>query len=249
MNRMLVVIFNGASQAFEGRDALKSLGHEDSIALHAYAIITRKADGTIADEEDHHAGFGLLPGTSLSSLIDHFDKTTKVAISTAADTLAPGARQDEARVVADFADDVSKRITPGKFALVAEIDEEWTPWIDLRMTELGGVVYRCPLPGVKDVAKSADISAMKADLAEMKAKHARARAGQKAKLLEKINQLDTKIQQHLQKAKENREATEVKDQAKVGALEAKAGRAREQLCTQDKNDEFPKTAQVRRRQS
>jgi len=159
MNRMLVVIFNEASQVFEGCDALKSLDHEDSIALHAYAIVTRKADGTIVDEEDHHAGFGLPRETSLRNLIDHFDKTTKVAISTAADALAPGAKQDEARVVSDFANDVSKQMTPGKFALVAEIDEEWTPWINLRMSELGGVVYRCPLPDVKDVAKSADISA------------------------------------------------------------------------------------------
>jgi len=116
---------------------------------------------------------------------------------------------------------------------VAEIDEEWTPWIDLRMTELGGVVYRCPLPDVKDVAESADISAMKADLAEMKAKHARARAGHKTKLLEKINQLDTKIQQHLQKEKEKREATEIKDKASVGVLEAKVARSREQLSTQE----------------
>ena len=234
MNRMLVVIFNEASQVFEGRDALKSLDHEDSIALHAYAIITRKADGTIVDEEDHHAGFGLPRETSLRNLIDHFDKTTKVAISTAADALAPGAKQDEARVVSDFANDVSKQMTPGKFALVAEIDEEWTPWINLRMSELGGVVYRCPLPDVKDVAESADLSAMKADLADMKAKHARARAGQKAKLLEKINQLDAKIQQHLQKEKERREATEVKDKAKVGALEAKAAHDRELLSTQER---------------
>lgn len=222
MNRMLVVIFNEAGQAFEGRDALKNLDHDDSIALHAYAIITRKEDGTIVDEEDHHAGFGLPPGTSLRRLIDHFDKTTKVAVSTAADALAPGAKRDEARVVAEFANDVSKQLTPGKFALVAEIDEEWTPWINLRMTELGGVVYRCPLPEVKDVAESADITAMKADLAETKAKHARARTDRKAKLLEKINQLESKIQQHLQKEKEKREATERKDQAKVGVLEAKA---------------------------
>ena len=231
MNRMLVVIFSEAGQAFEGRDALKSLDHDDSIALHAYAIITRRTDGTIIDEEEHQAGFSLPPGTSLRSLIEHFGKTTKVAVSTAADSLAPGAERDEARVVAEFANDVSTQLTPGKFALVAEVDEEWTPWINLRMTELGGVVYRCPLPEVKDVAESANITAMKADLAEMKAKHARARADRKAKLLEKINQLDSKIQQHLQKEKEEREATKTKDQAKVGVFEAKAARSREQAGT------------------
>jgi len=227
MNRMLVVVFNEASQAFEGRDALKNLDHDDSLALHAYAIITRKADGAIVNEEDHHAGFSLPPGTSLRSLIDHFGKTTEVAISTAADYLVPGAKRDEARVVADFANEVSKQLTPGKFALVAEIDEEWTPWINLRMEELGGVVYRCPLSDVKQVAESADIAAMKAELAQMKAELARARAGHKAKLLEKINQLDTKIQEHLQKAKERREIAEAKAkaQARANEPEAKAPRS------------------------
>jgi uncharacterized membrane protein len=234
MNRMLVVVFSEATQAFEGRDAMKSLDHEDIVALHGYAIITKKADGTIINEEDHRAGFSLLPGTSLRSLIDHFGRTSAVAISAAAESLPPGTKQDEDRVVADFAGEVSKHLTPGKFALVAEIDEEWTPWINLSMTELGGVVYRCPLSDVKHVAESADIAAMKADLAQMKAEHARARAGHKAKLLEKINQLDTKIQQQLQKAKARREATEVKDQATVGVLEAKAARAREQLSIQGK---------------
>lgn len=222
MNRMLVVVFNEASQAFEGRDALKNLDRDDSLALHAYAIITRKADGSIVNEEDHHAGFSLPPGTSLRSLIDHFGKTTRVAISTAAESLAPGAKQDEARIVADFANEVSKHLTPGKFALVAEIDEEWTPWINLRMEELGGVVYRCPLSDVKQVAESADIAAMKAELAQMRADLARARAGHKAKLLEKINQLDTKIQQHLQKAKERREIAEAKAKVQAKANEPKA---------------------------
>jgi uncharacterized membrane protein len=227
MNRMLVVVFNEASQAFEGRDAMKGLDHEDSLALHAYAIITRKADGSIVNEEDHHAGFSLPPGTSLRSLIDHFGRTTEVAISTAADYLAPGAKQDEARIVADFANEVSKQLTPGKFALVAEIDEEWTPWINLRMTELGGVVYRCPLSDVKEMAESADIAGMKADLAEMKAQHARATAGRKAKLLEKINQLDAKIQQRLQQVKERREIAEAKAkaQAKANEPESKAPRS------------------------
>jgi uncharacterized membrane protein len=234
MNRMLAVIFSEPGKAFEGRDALKSLNREDSVILHAYAIITKKPDGTIINEEDHHAGFSLPRGTSLRSLIDRLGKTTGATISAAAESMAPGAEQDEAHVVADFVNEVSSQLTPGKFALVAEIEEDWTPWVDLRMAELGGIVYRAPLSDVKHVAESEDITAMKAELAELRAKNARAKAGQKAKLLEKINQLDTKIQQRMQKAKERRESAEVKDQAKVSALEAKAAHAREELSTQEK---------------
>ena len=60
----------------------------------------------------------------------------------------------------------------------------------------------------------------------MKAEHAKAHADRKAKLQEKINQLDSKIQAQLQKAKDRREALECEAQAKVQVLKAKANAAK-----------------------
>jgi hypothetical protein len=67
---------------------------------------------------------------------------------------------------------------------------------------------------------------MKADLAQFKAELAKAHADRKAKLQEKINQLDTRIQAQLQRGKEKRDAAQRKAQAKVQALKAKADTAR-----------------------
>jgi len=63
-------------------------------------------------------------------------------------------------------------------------------------------------------------------VAQLKAEHAKAHAGRKAKLLEKINQLDSKIQVHLQKAKDRREALEREAQAKAQVLKEKAAATR-----------------------
>ena len=60
---------------------------------------------------------------------------------------------------------------------------------------------------------------MKADLAQMKAEWAKADADRKAKLQEKINQLDSKIQAQLQKAKDRRDAAEWEAKAKAEDLE------------------------------
>ena len=235
MDRMLVVIFSEIGKAFEGRDALKSLDRDDSITVYASAIITKNADGTsIVNEQDDPGVRRTLLGTCLGSLIGLLGGPTGVAIGAAAGSLAGAtADLDNARIGADFVDEVSRQLTPGKFALVAEIDEEWTPWVNLRMEELGGVVYRRALSDAKHAANAEDVAAMKADLAQMKAEHAQARADHKAKLLEKINQLDTKIQRQLQMAKERREIAEAKDQEKVKVLEVKAARAREKSNTQE----------------
>ncbi|MFZ0418547.1 MAG: DUF1269 domain-containing protein [Candidatus Sulfotelmatobacter sp.] len=228
MNRMLVVVFSEATKALAGRDALKSLDHEDSITLYAYAIVTKNANGTsIVNEEHDPAGLGTLLGTSLGSLIGLLGGPTGVAIGAAAGSLAGvTADLDNARIGGDFVDDVLKQLTPGTVALLAEIDEEWTPWVDLRMEELGGVVHRRALSEVKHTIHEENVTAMKADLAQMKAELAKAHADRKAKLQEKINQLDSKIQAQLQKAKDRREAADRQEQAKVQLLRAKAAAAK-----------------------
>jgi len=130
---------------------------------------------------------------------------------------------NNARVGADFIDDVKIELQPNKFALVAEIQEDWTTPVDSRMEALGGKVYRRALSDVTETVDAEETAAMKADLAELKAEHAKAQADRKAKLQEKINQLDSKIQAQLEKAKQQRQTAERQAKAKVEILKAKAG--------------------------
>jgi hypothetical protein len=60
----------------------------------------------------------------------------------------------------------------------------------------------------------------------MKAEHAQARLERKAKLQEKVNQLDSRLQVLLEKAKERREAAQREARAKVELLQAKAAAAK-----------------------
>jgi DNA-binding transcriptional MerR regulator len=80
--------------------------------------------------------------------------------------------------------------------------------VDSRMEAIGGKVYGRALSEVKQTLDEEETAAMKADLAQLKAEGAKAHADRKAKLQEKINQLDSKIQAQLAKAKQRREAAE-----------------------------------------
>ena len=154
---------------------------DGSITAYGYAVITKNADGTsIVNEETDSGPLGTLLGTSLGSLIGLLGGPTGVAIGALAGSLAGAtADLDNARIGADFVDEVSRQLTPGKFALVAAIDEDWTFAVDKRMEALGGVVYRRALSEARDTANTEAVTAMKADLAQMKAEHAQARAGRK----------------------------------------------------------------------
>ncbi len=228
MDRMLVVVFDNETKAYEGKKALLQLDGEGSISVYAYAVLAKHADGTATVKQGDDSGpIGTLLGTSFGSLIGLLGGPVGLAIGASAG-LAVGAAADlnNARIGEDFIDDVTKTLVPNRVAVVAEIEEDWTTPVDTRMEAIGGSVFRRTLSDVKQTIHEENVAAMKADLAQMKAEHAKAHADRKAKLQEKINQLDSRIQGQLQNAKDRREALERQAQAKVQVLKAKAEAAK-----------------------
>jgi uncharacterized membrane protein len=227
MDRMLVVVFDSESKAYEGKRALSQLDSDGSIGLWAYAVVAKNADGTSTVKQGDDAGpIGTLFGTSVGSLIGLLFGPVGAAVGAIAG-LSGGATADlvHAGVGDDFIDDVSKFLLPNKVAVVAEIDEDWTFPVDNRMEAIGGLVFRRARSDVRHQVHEENIASMKADLAQFKAENAQAHADRKAKLQEKINQLDSKIQVQLEKAKERRQAAEREAQAKAQVLKSKAAKA------------------------
>jgi uncharacterized membrane protein len=224
MDRMLVVVFDSESKAYEGKKALLQLDGEGSITAYGYAVVAKNSDGTTSVKQGNDSGpLGTLTGTALGSLIGLLGGPAGLAIGATAG-LASGATVDlnNARISEDFVDDVTKVLLPNRVALIAEIEEDWTTPVDTRMEAIGGTVFRRTLSDVEDTVDDEDIAAIKADTAQMKAERAQAHADRKQKLQEKINQLDSKLQAHLQKAKEQRQTAEREAQIKVNILKEKA---------------------------
>jgi uncharacterized membrane protein len=224
MDRLLVVVFDTESKAYEAKKVLHELDEEDVITVFDQAIVARNADGSATVRP----GGDLTPvrtlaGTVLGACIGLLGGPVGAGLG-AATGLVAGAALDvsDARICEDFIEDVREKLTPEKFALVAEIAEDSTAVVDTRMEALGGTVFRRALKDVERTFHDDDAAAMKADRAQLKAEHAKARAERKAKLLEKINQLDAKIQARLERSKQRRFAAEAQEKAKAEFLEARA---------------------------
>jgi len=228
MDRMLVVVFDNPSKAQEGLGALVQLDLDGSITVYAHAVVVKNPDGTtLVKQSDARGPFGSLVGTSLGALIGLLGGAPGVAIGTALGFFAGGrADLNQARIGEDFVNDVAKALLPNRAAVVAEIEEEATAPVDTEMEAIGGTVFRRTLAQVRHAIHEDHISAIEADLAQMKAEHAQAQAERKAKLREKINQLDSKLQAQLQKAKERREAAEREAREKAELLQSKAAAAK-----------------------
>jgi len=234
MERILVVVFDNETKAYEGASALRQLQMEGSVAIYAGAVVAKHADGTASIKQRDDFPAGTLVGTSVGSVIGLLGGPVGVAIG-AGSGLALGAIADlaNARVGVDFIEDVSKTLTPNKVAIVAEVEEYWTTPVDTRMQALGGTVLRRSLTEVQDQVHDEHVAAMKADVAQFKEEMAKAHADRKAKLQHKVEQLEARMQEHKSKAKTQVEAFKARRKTRMELLKKNAGavgRALEELA-------------------
>jgi uncharacterized membrane protein len=241
MKRMLVVVFENENKAYEGTKVLRQLDLDGSITVHAHAVVVKNPDGAvIARARDDQGPYGLLVGTVLGVLVGALGGSAGVGIGGTVGLVAGNAVDlYNAMVGEDFIDDVTKVLLPNRAAVVAEIEEESTNPVDSRMQAIGGTVFRRALSEVRHTTNDAWIAAIKADLAQMKAEHAQAHAERKARLQKKIEQLESRLQAHLQKAKERRKAAEREARVKVELLQKKAMAAKAKAAAKAKTAEPP----------
>ena len=171
MKRMLVAVFDDEAKAYDGFRSLQALDEEDVVAVIASRLIAKDADGSIRVTNT----FDVLPeatmgATAVGTMIGMFGGPLGLAIGAAGGFIA-GATADFGRnhVVADFVDEVTAALVPGKSAVVAEIDEEATGPIDARMKSFGGSVFRRALSDVVDSDYQHEVAAIEARRARLKA--------------------------------------------------------------------------------
>ncbi len=227
MEKMLVVVFDDESKAYEGSRALKQLDAEGSMTIYAEAVIKKNADGTVMVKQvDDGFPIRTVGGTAIGSLIGLLGGPVGLGIGAVAGALA-GSLGDlsVAGVDAEFLDDVGAALTTGKCAVIADISEEWVTPVDTRMEALGGAVVRSARKSVEDEHRARDVAALRAEIDQLKAEHARAQVDRKAKLQAKIDQLNAKLQAKLDQAKQRSEQIKSETEARVQALQKKAEKA------------------------
>jgi uncharacterized membrane protein len=224
MEKMLVVIFDSESKAYQGSRALAQLDNEGSIAIFAESVIKKNDDGTVTVEQvDGDFPVRTVGGTAIGSLIGLLGGPIGMGIGAAAGALA-GSIGDlhVAGVNADFLDQVTAALEPGKYAVLADINEDWVTPVDTRMEGLGGAVLRTPRRSFEEDQRARDVAMLRAEIAELKTEYAEAKADRKAKIQSRIDQLNAKLQEKVDEAKLRSGQIRSEAEAKIAALQTKA---------------------------
>ena len=130
---------------------------------------------------------------------------------------------------AEFLDQVTAALAPGKCAVLADISEEWVTPIDTGMEPLGGTVFRTPRKSFEDEQRARDVAVLRSEIDELKSEHARSRADRKAKIQARIDKLSAKLQGKFDEAKLRSDQIRSEAEAKIKALQKKAEQSQAEM--------------------
>jgi uncharacterized membrane protein len=224
MNKMLVAVFDAETAAYEGLSALKDLDRTTDITLYATAVLAKDAAGKVSVKQAVGAGpVGTALGALTGGLIGLVGGPVGVAAGASFGATA-GMVVDlgESGIDAGFLSDVSNAMTPGKVAVLAEIQETWEAPVDARLRPLGAVVLRRLRSEIVEDQLAREAAALRAERQRLREELAQASAQTKAAIQAQIDEVDRQLEAI------RAQAAGRADQAKR-ELDAKVDQMREQM--------------------
>jgi len=225
VEKLIVIVFDEQSKAQAGLQALRELDRDGEISLFEVWTVAKEPDGSVRvvenpDDMDFPViGVGSLAGTVVGALggpVGILGGAAAGALIGFIITL------DRAGVTDEFVNDVSTALAPGKFAVIADVSEDWMAPLDTRMEALGGVVFRRTRGQVRRMHHDRDVAAHRAEMEQIKAERAQARAERLDKLDGQLDRIGTKLQRALLRERSNILLREEQRDARIRTLRAKA---------------------------
>ena len=228
MDKMLVATFDEEKKAYEGLEILRNLDADGSIALYAAAVIGKDESGRWSVKEADEPGpLGTGVGMFTGTLVGLLGGPVGAAIGAGIGTLGGALYDlDQTGVSGEFLAEAGEQLRAGKYAVVAELWEEWTMPVDARLEAAGGTVVRRAREEVVDVQLEREAAALNAELAELRAERAQAAQEDRAKLDAKVEAVKAKLRATQERARATLASAKAENDAKIDALRARAGKAR-----------------------
>jgi uncharacterized membrane protein len=229
LNKFIVVVFPGETQAYQGTRALRELHAEGSLTLYGMAVVAKDPQGNVSTKESADAGpLGTAVGALVGGLVGAIGGPVGVLAGAGGGALL-GSLADlfNYGVGADFLMKLSTELAPGRTAVIAEVAENRTIPLDTSMEALGGTVLRTWRADFEDEQIEEEMAARRADFEQLKAEYAQAAQEAKAKLKARLDQATADLEKAEDRARAKLDALDKETKAKTAALEKQLTEARD----------------------
>jgi uncharacterized membrane protein len=228
MEKLIVAVFDSEAKAFEGLRILGELQDEGHISVFESRVLAKDRGGVVRvlDSADPQSVPLVAGGTGIGALVGLLGGPLGILVGAAAGTLIGSIIDlNDAGVTEEFVSDIETALRPGKFAVVADIVEEWMTPLDTRMESIGGVVFRRARTFVKTSLDDRDAAANRAEMEQLKAERAQAKSDRLEKIDARIDHLRAKLESAIERRRIKMRLRGQEREAKIQALQAKANQA------------------------
>jgi uncharacterized membrane protein len=227
MNKMLVAVFGTETAAYEGLSALKDLHVRGDVTLYATAVIMKDASGAIsvkqpADKGPVGTALGMLTGGLAGLLAGPVGAAVGVAAGGVAGLVFDLA---EIGIDTDFLEEVSQALSPGKTAVLAEVQETWTTPVDTSLGRLGGLVFRRLRSEVVEDELARQSAAFATEMKQLRDELTQSTAETKAALQREVAAVRAKLETTQTQARAKADQSKQELEAKIAALREQMRRA------------------------
>jgi uncharacterized membrane protein len=228
VNKILISVFDTEQAAFEGVSALKDLHQDGDITMYASAVIAKDPEGHVDVRQAADRGpIGTMVGIVTGGLVGLLGGPVGVAVGAYVGGTG-GVLYDlfTAGFDGDVVDEVAAALTPGKAAVVAEIDEYWVAPVETRLGLLGATTFR-RLPGeMLDDQLTREAETSKAELEQLQAELREESGEAKAKVQAAIETQKRKLEALQARIEASMEQHKAELDAKLAALRTQWDQAR-----------------------
>jgi uncharacterized membrane protein len=227
MNKMLVAVFETEASASEGLSALRELHKEGDITLYASAVVVKdKAGKNEVKQAADQGAVGTAVGLVTGSLIGLLAGPAGLAVGASLGGLSGLIFDlDSSGVNVAFLDEVSKELSPGKAAVLAEIEETWMTPVDTRLHRLGATVFRRLRSEVVEDQLVRESAAFEAELKALQDDLDHAAAENRAAVQKDIEQVKLQIKTVQEQAKKRLDQAKAETDARIQSLRDQAKQA------------------------
>ncbi len=221
MNKVLTASFQTEADAYKGLTALKELDAKGDITLYGAVVLVSDASGTVSVKENLDQGpVGTALGAMAGALVGLLGGPIGVILGTGVGG-ASGFLFDTGQwfVSGDFVNQVRTQLTPGKAAILAEVDEDWMTPVDSALGQLGAVISRQPRAEFVADQMTRDSDAFDQDIKKLKEQIAQANAEDRASMQHDLDTLRKQRDAARAKAEANLQQAEYEADARVRALQ------------------------------
>ncbi|MDA9411052.1 MULTISPECIES: DUF1269 domain-containing protein [unclassified Bradyrhizobium] len=227
MNKMLVAVFETEASAFEGLSALRELHQEGDITLYASAVVVKdKAGKNEVKQAADQGPVGTAVGLVTGSLIGLLAGPAGLLVGASLGGLGGLAFDlDSSGISAAFLDEVSKELSPGKAAVLADVGETWMTPVDTRLHKLGATVFRRLRSEVIEDQLMRESAAFEAELKALQDDLKHAAAENRAAIQKDMEQVKLQINTVQEQAKKRLDQARAETDARIQSLTEQAKQA------------------------